>query len=193
MKIIFAGDSITKGTDYGGVTSTDTFAYKIGIANGYSASNIINSGVASNTSADVLARLTNDVISLNPAVVVLMIGMNDWKQGIPIATYQANIESIFTQLKSAGIKTVGITSSLQRGDTSTIQTFQGYLQAFESAAYKSMVNIIDLYREIADAYLYFTTAQFYAIYADSLHLSVVGHQFVTDLCGRPSHAGVFLA
>lgn len=49
--IVFLGDSITKGTDYGGVTLTDTFAYKIGTANGYPPASIYNKGVGSDTSA----------------------------------------------------------------------------------------------------------------------------------------------
>lgn len=191
-KIVFIGDSITKGTSYGGVTQTDTFAYRIGIANGYAAPNIINAGVNSDTSAGVLNRLSVDVIAQAPAVCVVMIGINDWQNGVPVATYQANIRAIFAQLIAAGIKPVGITSSLQRGSADAIAEFQPFLWVFEAEASAAGVPVVDLYREMADSYLYSTATAFAALYADIVHLTKAGHQFVADLAARGKHAGYFL-
>lgn len=188
-KIIFIGDSITKGTDYGGVTAADTFAAKIGAANGFT--NCINAGVASDTSAGVLARLSVDVIQKAPAVCVVMIGINDWSTGVTVSAYRANIESIFSGLAAAGIRTVGITSSMQRGSTAEFAAFQPYVQAFEAEARAKRVPVVDLYRGMATSYLYLSSTDFAALYVDTVHLTVKGHDFVAALAGRPSFAGVF--
>ncbi len=189
--IVFAGDSITKGTSYGGVTTVDTFAYKIGVANGYAPADIVNAGVNSDTSAGLLARLNVDVISKSPAVAVVMIGINDWAQGVSVSAYQSNIRAIFSQLIAAGIKPVGITSNLQRGSTEAILGFQPYLQAFENEAKLANIPVVDLYREVADAYLYYTSTQFYALYVDNVHLTKTGHQFVANVACREKYTGIF--
>lgn len=190
--IVFIGDSITKGTDYGGVTSSDTFAYKIGVANGYAPAAIYNKGIGSDTSAGVLARLQSDAISKAPDVCVVMIGINDWANGVSVVAYRQNIGAIFSQLIAAGIKPVGITSNLNRGSTATIAGYQPFLEAFEAEAKAQGVKVLDLYREVADAYLYLSSTQFYALYVDSIHLTKTGHQFVADFAAREKFGGVFL-
>lgn len=190
-KIVFLGTSITKGVGYGGVTAAQTFAAKIGAANGYAASDVINKGVSSDTSGGMLARLNADVIANAPAVCVVECGPNDWSMGVPLATYRANLDAIFAQLKAAGIKTVALNSSMQRGSTAQFIAYQAYLQTFENAASAAGVPVVDMYREMAASYLYYTSAQFYALYADTLHLSPTGHQFVTDIAARPRHSGIF--
>lgn len=191
--IMFIGDSITKGTNYGHVTTQDTFAYKIGAANGYASNEIINRGVSSDTSGGLLNRLSLELLSYSPQVVVVMIGINDWANGVTVEQYKDNIHSIFQQLASGNIKVVGMTSNLQRGGTTDILSFQPYLQEFENEARSFNIPIVDLYREIADCYLYYTTEQFYALYVDNVHLTATGHQFVTDLAARPKYSGIFTA
>src|SRR6185312_269394 len=121
--IAWLGDSVTKGTSYGGVTTTDTFAYKVGVANGYAATDIINAGVNSDTSAGMLARLGTDVLAFNPSVCVLECGLNDWQTGVPLASYQSNVWAIFSGLKAASIKPVGLTK-MQRGSTLDFAAYQ---------------------------------------------------------------------
>lgn len=192
-KIIFIGDSITKGTSYGGVTTPDTFAYKIGVANGYAPANIINKGVNSDTSAGVLARLNADVIALSPDVCVLMVGINDWWTNVTLPAYLANMTAIVTQIKAAGIKLVIMSSSVQRGPTADFFSYKKYLQAVEGLAAQKSVPYVDLYREMCAASLYYDSATFLALYADVVHLSVAGHQFAADLAARSQFATVFSA
>jgi acyl-CoA thioesterase-1 len=191
-KIAFLGTSVTKGTSYGGVTTAQTFAYKIGIANGYAASDILNKGVNSDTSAGMLARLNTDIIANAPAVCVVEVGPNDWQNGVAIATYKSNVASIFSQLITAGIKPVALNSSMQRGPTADFLSYQAYLKAFEDAAEAAGAILLDLYREMATSYLYYTSTQFNALYVDTIHLTATGHQFVTDIAARPKYTGVFV-
>lgn len=192
-KIVFIGDSIAKGTSYGGVTTPDTFAYKIGVANGYAPADIINKGVNSDTSAGVLARLTTDVIALAPDVCVLMVGINDWWTNITLPAYLANMTAIVAQIKAANIKLVIMSSSVQRGPTADFFSYKKYLQAVEGLAAQNSLAYVDLYREMCAASLYLDSAGFLALYADVVHLSVAGHQFAADLAARPQFASVFSA
>lgn len=193
MKIAWLGTSITKGIGYGSVTTTDTFAYKIGIANGYSAANILNKGVSSDTAAGMLARLSTDILANSPDVCVLEVGPNDWSTGVPVATFKANVASILSQLNTAGIKAVVLNSSMQRGSTADFANYKPYLQGLENEAATAGAPLIDLYRELAASYLYLSSTAFNALYADAvIHLSIAGHQFVADLAARPRFAGIFV-
>jgi lysophospholipase L1-like esterase len=192
MKIAFLGTSITKGTSYGGVTATQTFAHKIGTANGYAATDILNKGVNSDTSAGMLARLSTDILANSPAVCVVETGLNDWSTGVSIASFRASTAAIFAQLIAAGIKPVALTPSMQRGSTADFAGFKAYLQAFEDEANLAAAPVVDLYRELAAAYLYYPYATWNGLYADAVvHLSVAGHQFVADLAARPRFSGIF--
>ena len=184
MKIVFLGDSLTKGTSYGGVTTTDTFAYKIGIATGYLAAEIINAGVNGDTSANALARLNTDVIAYNPAVCSIMIGINDWATGVPVSTYQANMRSIIQGLLSANIRPVCMSSVMQRGSTSDFAGFKPYLEALQSLMYEMNLRYVDIYREYAYSYLYLTSTAFNANYADILHQTPTGHSFIASIAAR---------
>ena len=190
-KIVFIGDSITKGTDYAGVTTIDTFAYKIGTANGYAASDISNKGVASDTSSGVLARLQNDVISMRPGVCVLMIGVNDWKTGVPVDQYTSNVQQILRDLKSASIKPVVMSSVMYRGTNAQFASWKPYLEALENVCASEGVDCIDVYREFTYATYYAGPDVWKAYYFDQIHLAKAGHTFVAGIAARDLLAGVF--
>lgn len=191
-KIAFLGTSITKGTSYGGVTTAQTFANLIGVSNGYTTSNILNKGVNSDTSSGMVLRLNTDIILNTPDVCVVEVGPNDWSTSVSLTTYRSNLDYIFSQIKSAGIKPVALNSSMQRGPTTDFLSYQNYLKVFEDSAASNDVILIDLYRELATSYLYYTSTQFYALYTDSIHFTPTGHQFVANLCARPKYSGVFV-
>jgi len=180
-KIVWLGDSVTKGTSYGGVTAAQTFASKVSAAKGYTC---INAGVNSDTSAGMVARLSSDVLAYAPAICVVECGLNDWATHVPVGDYQANVANIMGRLKAANIKPIGL-SKMQRGSTADFVGQKAYIEALENECASWQVNVIDLFREECASYLYLTTAAFYANYVDAVHLTVTGHQFVTDLCLRP--------
>lgn len=69
MKIVFFGDSLTQGTF--GVSYVDR------VAAGLRGHRFINEGVNGDTSFNLLKRLSEDVLALQPDVVFLMVGVND--------------------------------------------------------------------------------------------------------------------
>ncbi|CAM5658909.1 hypothetical protein MAUB1S_11475 [Mycolicibacterium aubagnense] len=64
---------------------------------------IINKGGFGNTAADLLARISTDVLNLKPDFVWLLCGTNDYNNGLS-AAYQDTMNKILTQLIAAGIQ-----------------------------------------------------------------------------------------
>lgn len=186
-KIVFIGDSLTKGTDYGGVTTTDTFAHKIGIAAGYQACEILNKGIGSDTAAGVLARLQSDVIAHNPAVCVLMIGANDLVLGVTLASFKSTLEDIADALSLAGIKLVIMTTNLQRGSAAHIANQEQFVQATESIP---CVGVVDVFRSMATKALMGDYLQFYV---DTIHLTKQGHEYVASVATKTNSLNFFTA
>lgn len=201
-KIAFGADSICRGIDYGGVTSAQTYASLIGTASGYAASDIINAGIGGNTSAQFLARLQTDVIALGPAVCCVMVGANDYAQGVPVATYKSNLEAIADAIKSNCIKAVFMSTTMRRGSHADFVNQQPYLRALSCVAGTNGIPLIDIYNEMCAAYWYRdpSPSSWSALYASDVpggtdytsHLSVAGHQFVANVALRPENSNLFL-
>jgi lysophospholipase L1-like esterase len=106
--IIALGDSITAGRD-----ATEGNDY-VSVLSRSIGTPILNAGVRGNTTADVLARLDRDVLSKNPRLVILLIGGNDFLQGVPSATSFSNIRTIIDRIHASGsaVLLVGIRSFL---------------------------------------------------------------------------------
>lgn len=187
-KIVFIGHSVVKGTDYGGVTAGDTFAHKVGIANGYAAADILNKGVSSDTSAGVLSRLQADVIDNPPAVCVVMIGVNDWATGVSLVTYKSNLLDIVDAIKNAGIKCVLFTDNAKRGTSSDFSSYYPYIEAIKEVAAAKECDVVDIYGRMCQRMLVGDHA---TLYTDDIHLTVAGHQFVADHAAKSFYSGFF--
>lgn len=87
--VVFLGDSITQ--DWGG-----------GLGAAFPGVKVANRGISGDTSRGVLIRLADDVIALEPAAVVLLIGTNDLDEGASPETITANVERIVAALERHG-------------------------------------------------------------------------------------------
>jgi lysophospholipase L1-like esterase len=89
--LVFLGDSITQGWGddmrgaFGGVK-------------------VANRGISGDTTRGVLIRLEEDVLSLNPSGVVLLIGTNDLEERADAETIAGNLKLIVTALKAHNAK-----------------------------------------------------------------------------------------
>lgn len=187
-RIVGVGDSIVKGVDYGGVTLNQTFIFGIGLACGYAQSDIFNAGKSSDTVAGVLARLYPDVIALNPDVCVLSIGMNDFVGGVPVAEFRASLCQIAVSLQAKGIKLTIISPNMRRGDAANFAGWEPYLKAMEGVVAQYELGYVDFYREMVYAA---ARGSYLPYYVDDIHLSLAGHQFVTEFCTRPHNKPAF--
>lgn len=84
--VVFFGDSITQGW---GPTMKDSFP----------GMSVANRGISGDTTRGMLIRLQQDVLSLKPSAVVLLMGTNDLEEGATPETIASNIQLIINELK----------------------------------------------------------------------------------------------
>ena len=84
--VVFLGDSITQG--WGG-----------GLGAAFPGVKVANRGISGDTTRGVLLRLEEDVLSLHPAAVVLLIGTNDLEEGATPEVAAGNLRLILAALK----------------------------------------------------------------------------------------------
>ena len=85
--LVFLGDSITQGW---GPKMTNAFP---GVK-------VANRGISGDTTRGMLIRLREDVLSLKPSGVVLLMGTNDLEEGAKPKTIAANLKLIVSELKT---------------------------------------------------------------------------------------------
>jgi len=84
--VVFLGDSITQG--WGG-----------GLGAAFPGIKVANRGISGDTTRGVLVRLEEDVLALDPAAVVLLIGTNDIEEGATPEIVAGNLKLIVAGLK----------------------------------------------------------------------------------------------
>jgi len=84
--VVFLGDSITQG--WGG-----------GLGAAFPGIKVANRGISGDTTRGLLIRLREDVLALNPAAVVLLIGTNDLEEGATPEVVTGNVKLILAALK----------------------------------------------------------------------------------------------
>jgi lysophospholipase L1-like esterase len=115
--ILFQGDSITDGgrsrtgNDLNHTMGQD-YAYIISAQLGATypgqAYTFINRGISGNTTVDLAARWQTDVIALKPALLSILIGVNDTNQGVDAVKYEQTYDKLISDTLTAlpGIKIV---------------------------------------------------------------------------------------
>jgi lysophospholipase L1-like esterase len=84
--VVFLGDSITQG--WGG-----------GLGAAFPGVKVANRGISGDTTRGVLIRLSDDVLALDPAAVVLLIGTNDLEEGATPEVIAGNLRLILAALE----------------------------------------------------------------------------------------------
>jgi lysophospholipase L1-like esterase len=90
--VVFLGDSITQGW---GANFRDKFA----------GMKLANRGIGGDTTRGMLIRLQEDVLSLNPSAIVLLLGTNDVEVQIDAGAIGRNFEKILAAIKQHNPKT----------------------------------------------------------------------------------------
>ncbi len=85
--LVFLGDSITQG-------------WGTNLSHSFPGVKLANRGISGDTTRGVLIRLQEDVLSLKPAGVVLLIGTNDLEEKAEPETIAANLKLILAALKT---------------------------------------------------------------------------------------------
>jgi len=85
--VVFLGDSITQGWG-------DDFLFQ------FQGMKVANRGISGDTTRGMLIRLKEDVLSLQPKAVVLLLGTNDLEEGADAPTIAGNLKLILAELKA---------------------------------------------------------------------------------------------
>jgi lysophospholipase L1-like esterase len=193
-KIVWLGASTTLATGYGGVTSTQSFAYLTSIYWGYAPSDYINAGVGSSDTADMISRLSADVLAHSPAVCVVNAGgIADMANSVSLSTYKSNLNTIFTALQGAGIKVAAVNDVMKRYANLTLfDQFRTYSEAYEEVAAQLGVPVVDIYREYALSYIIDGYTTWNSYYVDDVHQTIAGNAWVAGVLSRPRYTGLFV-
>jgi acyl-CoA thioesterase I len=106
--IVAFGDSLIYGTGSSGGGFVKQLEQRLGKP-------IANLGVPGNTTADGIARI-NEVLERRPAVVLLLLGGNDYLRQVPLDETFANLARIIERLQAEGIAVllIGVRGGLIR-------------------------------------------------------------------------------
>lgn len=114
---------------------------------------IANAGCNGQTSQEILARTTDDVLN-NPMGVpdfcMFCAGVNDALNGVAIATTQANIVSIISTLRNGGVEPIACTlppiATTATGYSTTVRGFYLQLNSWlRSYCKRNNIKLVDLY------------------------------------------------
>ena len=168
---VFLGDSLT-----------DYFDLDAAFAD-YS---VVNSGIAGNTTENVLADLTHRVSIFNPSQVFVWLGTNDLRDGkTPEQTLeplQTIIDQIQTERSMAKITLISLIPVNSQVDPYTVglrsnDQIQKVNQGLRETAKNEKLDYIDLYSSLKD-----DQGNLKAEYTvDGLHLSDAGYQVVQEI------------
>ncbi|MBF0550771.1 MAG: arylesterase [Deltaproteobacteria bacterium] len=94
--IICFGDSLTSGT---GATEGMDYPAQLSSKIGQP---VINAGIPGDTTARALSRLDQDVLSMSPRIVLMTLGGNDLKNGVPKDAAIQNLKTIIEAIQAKG-------------------------------------------------------------------------------------------
>jgi lysophospholipase L1-like esterase len=98
--IVAFGDSLVEGR---GAPPGQDFVSVLAARLGTS---ITNAGQSGDTTRTALGRLADDVLLLNPRVVIVLLGGNDYLRRVPTSETFANLEEIVTRIRTQGAAVV---------------------------------------------------------------------------------------
>lgn len=195
-KIIFFGDSITKGG-----SKPDGFIELLDQhlkASGNTRVELVNAGIGGDKITDLFFRFDKDILSQHPDQVVIYIGINDvWHQNVGTGTdlnkYIRFYEEMIRQLQARKIDILICTPSVIGEKKDFTNKYDGDLNAFSNAvreiARKSGVALLDL-RKAFIAYEQTHNSQNQAkslLTEDGVHLNKAGNALLARLMKEKLH------
>lgn len=194
-KVIFFGDSITEL----GVKEKPYKGYILEMNDIIKAEkksdeyDFIGSGISANKVYDLYLRLEEDVLSKNPDIVFIWVGVNDvWHKtllgtGTDADKFEKFYLAILKKLKDRNIKAVLVTPAVVGEKTDMSNPLDGdlnkYCNIIRDIAKKSDLPLVDLRKEFLN---YYKTGnpnneEKKILTYDKVHLNTKGNQFVAEL------------
>lgn len=193
-KVIFFGDSITelgvkRDRFVGYILKMDSMLKVEKKADQYE---LIGSGISANKVYDLYLRLEDDVLSKNPDVVVIYVGVNDvWHKtllgtGTDADKFEKFYQAIIKKLKDRSIKVILCTPAVVGEKNDMSNPLDGDLNRYSNIirdlAKKNSLPLIDLRKKIIE-YLKENNPQNNEkeiLTYDRVHMNNKGNQFIAD-------------
>lgn len=189
--IIFLGDSITQGgmRPDGYVTLTNRKICKeypdLDIK-------IIGAGIGGHSVPDLQARLNRDVISREPTIVVIYIGINDvwlWRydRGTSKEEYELGLRDIIERINEAGVRIILCTPSVIGEKTDGTNKYDNLLDEYSEisrrVASEKKSQLLDLRKYFKEYLKKNNKGNLYQgiLTTDGVHLNKEGNRFVAKL------------
>jgi lysophospholipase L1-like esterase len=191
QKVVFFGDSITQaGAKPGGyIVLMKTALEQKGIGSNY---DLIGAGIGGNKVYDLYLRMDDDVLSQNPDVVFIWVGVNDvWHKatsgtGTDADKFDKFYEAIINRLLDRHIRTILVTPAVigEKTDFTNQQDgdLNAYSQIIRNLAQKYHCGLVDL-REIFHNYELKNNPgnkESGILTVDRVHLTEAGNQLVAE-------------
>ncbi len=193
QRIVFFGDSITElgGGPHGYVTLlADALREKFGAK----APEVVNAGVSGNKVPDLQIRLERDVLSKNPTVVVIYIGINDvWHFALPglkgtdKEDYESGLRDIIWRCHAAGARVILCTPSVigekVNGENPQDKMLDEYTEISRKVARDTDTQLCDLRKFFVDYLKRHNPRDLREgiLTVDGVHLDDEGNQFVSGI------------
>ena len=147
-KWVFFGDSITQGYQFtnGGRWFSELFTEQLKVGMRRYNDVIINTGIAGNTTNDLLLGVDWRVAHFKPDVVFLMIGMNDCAHGsVALTDFEANLQKLIGLIRDVGaLPVMQTTSTLIKGQApGREENFPIFMNTVRCLAAKNELPIVD--------------------------------------------------
>lgn len=192
IKVIFFGDSITElGAKPGGyITRVDSMCKLKKKSDQYE---FTGAGKDANKVYDLYLRMEDDVLSKNPDVVVVYVGVNDvWHKtllgtGTDPDKFEKFYQAILNKLKAKNIKAIICTPAVVGEKTDMSNPLDGDLNRYSNIirdiAKKNNLPLIDLRKQFQE---YYKTnnpdnQEKNILTYDKVHMNAKGNQFLADL------------
>ncbi|MGI9953251.1 SGNH/GDSL hydrolase family protein [Moorellaceae bacterium AZ2] len=153
VDIVGLGDSLTYGYPYGPEAS---WLHLVGRRTGLV---VVNRGVNGETTGEMLARFREDVVQLEPRVVIIMGGTNDAWAGVAAFQVKENVRIMVEKAREAGISPViALPPPLCRADsgiplsflTEMASALKSYRECYQNLAAREGLGLLDFYTPLLD-------------------------------------------
>lgn len=190
-KVLFFGDSITQaGVKPGGyIIKIGELVAKDGLTDQFE---LIGSGIGGNKVYDLFLRMEEDVLSKNPDVVIIYVGVNDvWHKrtygtGTDADKFEKFYAAIIEKLQAKNIKVILCTPAAIGEKTDFSNELDGDLNKYStiirSLAEKNKLPLVDLRKSFLDYNKQFNTENKESgiLTSDKVHLNEQGNKFVAE-------------
>ncbi|HSB92589.1 MAG TPA: SGNH/GDSL hydrolase family protein [Flavitalea sp.] len=191
QKVVFFGDSITQaGVEAGGyITVLRDLLEKKGMKDSYE---LVGAGIGGNKVYDLYLRLEDDVLSKNPDIVVIWVGVNDvWHKrtfgtGTDPDKFEKFYHAIIKKFTDKNIKVMICTPAAIGEKTDFSNQLDGDLNQYSTIIRQigatDKVPVIDLRKAFLDYNLQHNkeNKDRDVLTSDGVHLNATGNQFVAD-------------